>query len=466
LEHRESTKKAAGDSARSVSVTSIPCKEKRRSDLGWFAAWTYTLELNHDKDTPYLFTPLSRTMRIVLLLSVALISPGQTKSGEGAVARASRSENTSSYARWQHGLPTDPGFFPIAVWLQDPRNAGRYKQAGINLYVALWRGPTEAQIVDLKAAGMSVICHQNRIGLAHRDDPTIVGWMHGDEPDNAQEVRDATTGRRRYGPPIAPAKIVADYERLRAADPTRPVMLNLGQGVANDEWKGRGPGTSLDDYPAYVRGADLVSFDVYPVAGIDRPDGANFLWYVAKGVDRLVKWTGGSRLVWNCIECTRINDPTAKPTPAQVKSEVWMALVHGSRGLIYFVHQFKPRFNEHALLDDPEMLAAVTAINRQIHDLAAVLNSPTVTDGGTVRSSDPKVPIDLMVKQRPDATYLFAVGMRNQPARGSFAIRGLPAEATAQVLGEDRRLTIRDGQFADDFAAYGVHVYKITAASP
>ena len=48
--------------------------------------------------------------------------------------------------------------------------------------------------------------------------------------------------------------------------------------------------------------------------------------------------------------------PQAKATPHQVKAEVWMSLVHGSRGLIYFVHQFKPRFNEHALLDDPEML--------------------------------------------------------------------------------------------------------------
>jgi hypothetical protein len=178
-----------------------------------------------------------------------------------------------------------------------------------------------------------------------------------------------------------------------------------------------------------------------------------------------MKWTGGSKLVWNCIECTRINDPTSKPTPAQVKSEVWMSLVHGSRGLIYFVHQFKPQFNEHALLDDPEMLAAVTAINRQIRDLAPALNSPTVKNGGTVGSSDAEVPIDLMVKRGRDATYLFAVGMRNRPARGSFVLSGLPAEAMAQVLGEDRRLTIRDGQFADDFAAYGVHIYKITPAS-
>jgi hypothetical protein len=406
---------------------------------------------------------------MILFLSIALSSPGQTERGSGAASGATDRAESSPYARWQHGPPAEPGYFPIAVWLQDPRNAARYKQAGINLYVALWRGPTESQLAALKAAGMSVICHKNSVGLAHRDDPTIIGWMHGDEPDNAQTVRDAKTGRRSYGPPIPPAKIVADFERRKAADPTRPVMLNLGQGVANDAWKGRGPGASLDDYPGYVRGADIVSFDVYPIAGIDRPDGAEYLWYVPKGVDRLVKWTGGNKLVWNCIECTHISDPNAKATPAQVKSEVWMALVHGSRGLIYFVHQFRPTSNEHALLDDPEMLAAVTATNKQIHELAPVLNTPTDPDGATVRSSDSQVPIDLMVKRRPDATYLFAVGMRNKPAKGAFALRGLPAEATADVLGEGRRLVIRNGQFDDDFAAHGVHIYRITpgaAGSP
>ncbi len=401
-------------------------------------------------------------MRIYLLLTLGLLTPGQTERGNTTAAGAPSADSVAPYQRWQHGPPADPGFFPIGVWLQDPRNAARYKHAGINLYVALWKGPTEPQLATLKAAGMPVICEQNQIGLAHRNDPTIIGWMHGDEPDNAQEMRDEKTGRRRYGPPVAPAKIVAGYERLRAADPTRPVMLNLGQGVANDDWKGRGPGASLDDYPAYVRGADLISFDVYPVAGLDRPDRADFLWYVPKGVDRLLKWTGGRKLVWNCIECTRIDNPTAKATPAQVRSEVWMALVHGSRGLIYFVHQFKPRFNEHALLDDPEMLAAVTAINHQIKELAPVLNSPTAVNGGTVHSSDPASPIDLMVKRRPDATYVFAVGMRNHPVRGSLVVSGLPTLATAHVLGEDRSFKIRNSQFADDFAAYGVHIYRIT----
>ena len=226
-----------------------------------------------------------------------------------------QSEVRAPDATWKNGPPLSPNYFPIAVWLQDPKNAGRYKQAGINLYVGLWKGPTEAQLGALRRSGMSVICSQNIVGLAHKDDQTIIGWMHGDEPDNAQVVTDPKTGRRGYGGPVPPPRIVNDYERLRAIDPTRPILLNLGQGVANDEWKGRGRGAKLDDYLTYVKGGDIVSFDVYPVAGLDRPDGVNYLWYVAKGVDRLVKWTEGRRIVWNCIECSRVDNEKAKATP-------------------------------------------------------------------------------------------------------------------------------------------------------
>jgi hypothetical protein len=391
---------------------------------------------------------------LLLATSLAAWSPATTvKSHSPADANSGETK----------GLFSDPHFFPIAVWLQDPHQAERYKQAGINLYVGLWRGPTDEQLKALKAAGMPVICAQRKTGLAHKDDPIIAAWMHGDEPDNAQEVVDRTTGRRHYGPPISPSRIVEEYKMMRAKDPFRPIMLNLGQGVANDDWKGRGPGASLDDYPGYVQGADIVSFDVYPVAGLDRTDGGDRLWYVAKGVDRLIKWTGGKQSVWNCIECTHISNPKAKATPHQVRAEVWMSLVHGSRGLIYFVHQFQPRFNEHALLDDPEMLAAVSKINHEIQQLAPILNSPSLAGIASVRSSQPDVPIDLMVKRRANTTHVFAVGMRNKPTRGSFEIKGLPVHAVARVFGEDRRIDVEDGKFEDDFQGFGVHLYEISS---
>src|SRR5438105_879758 len=67
----------------------------------------------------------------------------------------------------------DPRFFPIAVWLQNPGQASRYRDIGINVYVGLWRGPTDEQLAELKKHGMRVVCARDAMGLRHKDDPTI-----------------------------------------------------------------------------------------------------------------------------------------------------------------------------------------------------------------------------------------------------------------------------------------------------
>ena len=92
---------------------------------------------------------------------------------------------------------------------------------------------------------------------------------------------------------------------------------------------------------------------------------------------------------------------------------VWMSIIHGSTGIVYFVHQFKPSFNEHALLNDPEMLGAVTKVNQQIQSLAPVIFSSNSDDLIQVKSSDPAVPVACMVKQMKNEMYIFAVNMRN-----------------------------------------------------
>ena len=289
----------------------------------------------------------------------------------------------SGYGRWQNGPSKDAKFFPIAVWLQDPRNASKYQALGVNLYVALWKGPTAEQIAELKRRRMPVICEQNEYALKHLDEKTLVGWMHGDEPDNAQPLGYG----KGYGPPIPPEKIIEAYRKIKERDLSRPVMLNLGQGVAWDGWYGRGVRTNHpEDYAEYVRGGDIVSFDIYPAVH-DKPAVAGKLWYVARGVERLRGWAGGDRIVWNCIECTRISNTKTRPTPQQVKAEVWMSIVHGSQGIIYFCHQFQPRFIEAGLLADEEMAHAVGAINREVQGLAVVINSPSIPRAATVMAS-------------------------------------------------------------------------------
>ena len=208
------------------------------------------------------------------------------------------------YAKWTRGPPSDPSYFPIAVWLQSEGNATKYAAIGVNLFIGLWQGPTDDQLNVLADAGMPAVADQSGVWASHLNDATIPAWrIPDDEPDNAQP--DGSGG---YGPCISPSTIVSDYQAIVAADATRPVYLNLGQGVAYDAYVGRGSACSgrLDMYAEYEKGADIVSFDIYPVNNTDGTTHGN-LWYVAQGVDRLRQWSEYKKPVWNWIEVTGID---------------------------------------------------------------------------------------------------------------------------------------------------------------
>ena len=355
------------------------------------------------------------------------------------------------------GFPAEDTFFPLAVWVQRPVDAARYREIGVNTYVSLWRGPTAEQLDALDRAGMHAITHQNDRGREQRGRGTIIGWMHGDEPDNAQSLG----AGKGWGPPVAPEKIVESYKRMKAEDPGRPVLLNLGQGAAWDNWIGRGVRRNHpEDYPKYLEGCDIASFDIYP-ATHDHPDVAGKLEFVGRGVSRLVEWTGGKKPVWCCIGTTHIHNRKVRPTPKQVTAEVWIAITHGATGIIYFCHEFEPRQMEAGLLAYPDVAAAVKAVNARVTELAPVLNSQTVKDDVKVTSSNADVPIKTLVKRHGGATYVFAVSLRSEQTTGSFEATGWDADGRVEVIGEGRTLDAVRGKFADRFEGYGVHLYRV-----
>jgi len=398
--------------------------------------------------------------------------------GDGAVADSAGGEylpgdeleawegGPSYYGKWPKGPTTDPAVFPIAVWLQQPKNLEAFRGVGINLFIGLWEGPTEEQLSALAAGDMPVFCDQNAVGLGSTNGGVIRSWAHQDEPDNAQ---DGTQD------PVPTGEIVAGYQAMVAQDSMRPVYLNLGQGVATDLWFGRGNRTGHpEDYAEYAKGADIVSFDVYPMNVFPYTGDPNAtwfkdyydavaqnIWYVAEGVKRLREWTGKQKPVWTWLETTNIEgNGQYALTPAHVKAEVWMALVHGARGIGYFSHQFAP-FSETGLLDDAEMAAGVKAINAQVAELAPVLNTQTVSNGVTTTTSEASAPVAAMVKRAGGETYVFAVGMRPENTTATFTLRGFAGQATVEVMGESRTALAQDGVFEDGFAGHAVHLYKV-----
>jgi hypothetical protein len=233
--------------------------------------------------------------------------------------------------------------------------------------------------------------------------------------------------------------------------------------VAWDGWYGRGTRKNHpEDYPKYLGGSDIASFDIYPVAHQDKEVAGN-LWFVARGVERLVQWSGGNKVIWNCLECTHVENPDRKATPQQVRCEAWMSLIHGSRGLVYFVHEFKPKYREAALLDDREMLDVITSLNRQITALAPVLNRSSVSNAETVVSENSAVPVAISVKIYDGSTYLFAVGMRDGSTSARFTVKNMAGAKSVEVIGERRTLPARDGVFTDRFNPWDVHLYRLTA---
>jgi len=149
------------------------------------------------------------------------------------------------------------------------------------MFIGLWNDLDQPQLDALRSAKLKVICAQNSFGLTLAKDTVVYGWMQGDEPDNAQW--NATTNT--YDPCIDPNIIISNYHTFKQNDPTRPVYMNLGQGVAYNSYIGRGSCSgNLDTYKVstngYLNGCDIASFDIYPVNNTDGITDAN-LWYVA-----------------------------------------------------------------------------------------------------------------------------------------------------------------------------------------
>jgi len=373
---------------------------------------------------------------------------------------------TSPYAAWSRGIPTATTFFPIGVWLQIPQHAMALSKLGINIYIGNNAGTdtlAASDLTNLASLGMYAIIGQDSAGLPNIDSPTIIGWwMTPDEPDNAQP---ASSGG--YGPPVAPSTLVTEYNSYKAADPTRPMYLGLGQGVAYPAYEGRGSNPPPES--EYVPATDIVAFDIYPYNNCSGDTNEQVtcgeFWLNAAGIDNLHTWAQASRNqpAWTDFETTVIAAGTTDgPTPTQTVSEVWLALIHEANGVIYFIDSWNPTFSEDAILQDSAMVTAVTALNQEILSLAPELNSATLPNMVAVTtSSDAGTPVDTMVKANGTSLYVFAAVSRDGSATATFQINGMTGNGKATVVGESRTIDIAAGAFSDAFAANGVHIYQV-----
>jgi len=366
--------------------------------------------------------------------------------------------------KWVNGMPDDPSYYPLSVWLQEPNNAERYKEIGINLYLGLWEGPTEEQIATLEKAEMPVICELNDYAKKNLNKEIFVGWhAQPDEPDNAQ--RDGKGG---YGPCMEPQIIKDNYKEIKRIDATRPVYLGLGVGIAYPLARLRGEVCAGDTlrYYEFTKGADMLGYDIYPIAGPPTVRAKDQLRYVAKGVDNLRRYSEYKIDVWMAIETARIREHGSIPKPYQVEAEIWMVIIHGAKGIVYFPYRMFPDRSATGMLDDEVMKEALTVTNAKIKKLAPIINLPNIEGVIKYERKWYDQTIDVMVKKYNGAYYVFAVEMYGERFDAKFVVdESIVKGKKVEVLYEDRSIEISDGMFYDRFVqkgGYEYHIYKIT----
>ena len=389
----------------------------------------------------------------MLILALVFTAAFTVKSPAAEFSMAKYMSNFKNY-------PQDQNFLPILVFAQSIEDAPKYKAAGFNTYLHLWEGPKPGEIAAMKAAGMYLIIDMNEEARKHLDDKTIIGWRIPGEPENFEKRKDVTIGSKTWKlgeRARIPSKDLCEmYETMKKLDPTRPIFANFSCGVANDQYPGRGGGWKNSMYPEYMKAGDIVSFDVYPVSD----NGEKYLWYQAKGLDRLKEWTAGEKPRFNTFGPSFIGSKKKKPSPENIKTEIWISIIHGTKGLYYFAHNITP-FAANALLRDPAMLAMVTKINKQVTALAPVINSPGDEVEKAV-SSNESVPVDYLVKKYNGDTYVFAGAMKmGDSTTATFKLKDVSKAGRVEVLEENRTLDMdATGIFKDEFKTWETHIYK------
>lgn len=374
------------------------------------------------------------------------------KAGQGAKADAAPAARLDDIRRVEIGpnrevrVNGEP-FFPIGSWAQANRRYPLLRELGFNTFVGGGGGAAEACAAAARAGGYAVTGFDEAV----KGHPALLAYAHGDEPDLGLDK----------GQPRKPAREVVDaYRRLRERDASRPVFLNLTSAFMAEK------GGNAPDRKAYYQmvtaGADILCFDVYPIYGYNRPDK---LTWVADGVRDLRAYAGPNQPVFAFIETAKGSrwvsyERQLDVRPEHTRAEVWMAIIRGATGVVYFTHAWRPAFTEFAPAEP--MRAELKRLNAQITRLAPVILSAPAEERVTVSFAG-GLTGEVTARRHAGALYLFAnnLDMNGRAGAATFTVEGLRQGARVEVLDESRHLTARDGGFADDFAPLAVHLYRI-----
>ena len=268
------------------------------------------------------------------------------------------------------------------VWKQCPWAFPQSLAVGINLYMGTECSDPQEHLDRLDGRAYSLLD-----AFAPRDGRGVVGYHLPDEPDLYSPSAD-------WLPPLPPSKSSRRVTFLTLSNHFFSWAAPLDHG--------------RDVYPALIRRAEMIGFDLYPLQNWCRKDAMTGVYDAQR---ELIELSPG-KPTFQWIEAAQMEICLGlEPSPAIVRAEAWLAIAGGARGLGFFPDYWRP-----------DVAAEITRISRETASLSSALLAPEMPV-----EFDRKGFVKVGARRFNGATYVIAANAAFTRRRATFSVPGLTA---------------------------------------
>jgi len=267
-------------------------------------------------------------------------------------------------------------------------------------------------------------------------------------------------------PRVPPEPLIETYRFVKSLDSGHLLYLN------------HAPANLISTLQRYNPATDIVACDIYPVIppGIREqyalnPDGRQGdllnceISQVGEYTRKMRQVAGPHRPVfmvlqgfaWEMLRKPADRDPKMIlfPTRQQTRFMAVDAVINGATGILYWGTAHTPQ--------PSPFWSDLKAVVRELADLQAVLSAPSedLAIQKEYRETGHSVDrgVEILAKKAGGRTYLLTANADKNPV--NVTLRGLRAFRSANVLRENRQVSIRQGAFTDTYKPFDVHIYRL-----
>jgi len=337
---------------------------------------------------------------------------------------------------------------PLAVWVQPTYLFDYNQQLGLTCMV---NPHVERRMVHLRRR--TVFSEADRTGLQiitrYRDEavrePSVLAW-------SADVMVPGRLDRLRRS-----------YDWIRGKDRTHFIIRNIDVHEFLD-------GQSPEFYREALRHTDAVICHVWPEF---RNDGKRNLRNVATFVDMIRDYCkdrpGGEVAVmpdinphaWHAKErAGGTNYPV--PTRAELRFQIWLALIHGADAVCFFPISFDPFVYSQITAQNEQEIAWNAQLIRRMTPALAAEESPL---GITVRSDRADGILDVTTRRAGGTHTVFLVNGQAEEQTATLSVPGLGTEWTLRDAVNDKPVDLKgSGEFSEKLPGLALRIWQLVPA--